>query len=181
MQVPKSPSFVRLTAAAIRFAIATAILLLSVSSLHALSLRSMTLAEQVSEAGRIVHGVVVETSSGRDESGISATWITVAVARTVKGRSESHLVFKQLGRSDRPTDGSLLHVADLPDYRVGDEVVLLLRPESRRGFTSPVGMGDGVFRVDRTTVSARVRDPGGGTKALEALLAELESLVKGQP
>ena len=84
-------------------------------------------------------------------------------------------------RSDQPDDGYILRVPDMPVYQVGDEVVLLLRTPSRRGFTSPVGFADGVYRVEHTSGSARVREPNAATdKALDALLDEIDSLVKAK-
>ncbi len=149
----------------------------------ALTLRQMTLGEQVHEAGDIVHGVVAAVATSPDESGILATWVTVDVARTLKGAARQRLTFKQLGGSGEPVAGSLLHVADLPGYRAGEEVVLLLRRPSTRGFTSPVGLADGVFRVEQAAGSARVRDPktAATTTELDALLRAIEAEMARQP
>ena len=164
-----------------RCALALAALVLLTANAEALSLRRLTLAERVAESGRIVHGTVVEAVGGRDEAGIPATWITVDVARTLKGAAERRVTFKQLGRSDRADDGNVLRIADLPVYHVGDEIVLLLRTPSRRGFTSPVGFADGVYRVEHASGTARVREPADdGSKALDALLAEIAALVRDQ-
>lgn len=38
-------------------------------------------------------------------------------------------------------------LAGAPTFRVGDEVVLFLYPESAKGFTSPVGFGQGKFLI----------------------------------
>jgi hypothetical protein len=154
-----------------------------VDGADALMLRRMTLSEQVHEAGDIVHGVVAEVATSPDESGILATWVTVDVARTLKGPARQRLTFKQLGGTGTPVAGSLLHVADLPSYRTGEEVVLLLRRPSRRGFTSPVGLADGIFRVEHAASGARVRDPqaDAATTDVDALLRAIEAEMGRQP
>jgi hypothetical protein len=148
----------------------------------ALMLRRMTLGEQVREAGDIVHGVVAGVATSPDESGILATWVTVDVAQTLKGAADRRLTFKQLGGTGQPVAGSLLHIADLPSFVVGEDVVLLLRRPSRRGFTSPVGLADGVFRVEHTASGARVRDPhAAATTELDGLLRAIEAEMGRQP
>jgi hypothetical protein len=46
----------------------------------------------------------------------------------------------------------------IPEYRVGDELVLFLTKESDLGFCAPVGLLQGVFRVARTGKTAEVRN-----------------------
>lgn len=158
------------------------VVLLSGVGTHAM-LHRLTLAEQVRDAGDIVHGVVADVTVGRDDSGILATWVTVDVARTLKGGAGARLTFKQSGGRGEAVDGSLLHVADLPAYRQGEELVLLLRRPSRRGFTSPVGLADSVFHVQRDTSGARVRDPAvaAATTDLDALLRAIETEMGRRP
>src|SRR2546428_6621847 len=121
----------------------------------------MALARVTDVAARIVHGTVLEVRSGRDESGLPATWITLAVARTLKGPHQDRLTIKQLGVATPLPDGTITRIAGMPQYRAGDEVVLFLHGESRRGFTSPVGLGQGVYRVSPTAAGAQVRGHSG--------------------
>jgi len=70
-------------------------------------------------------------------------------------------------------------VPGLPRYAVGDEIVVFLRGESRRGFTSPVGLAQGVYRVERRGGHASVRDDGvtRGRRDLDAFLADVGGLA----
>jgi len=104
--------------------------------------------ELVDRAARIVHGTVRAIDPGRDVDGIPATWITLDVDETLKGPVETRFTYKQVGVPEPLPDGSLLRLPGLPRYRVGDEVVLFLHGTSRRGFTSPVGLGQGLFRAE---------------------------------
>src|SRR5690349_194699 len=102
-----------------------------------MQLQRMSLDAVTAEAGRIVHGTVVDVRSARDERGIPATWVTLDVARTVKGARVTQLTLKQLGTATPIADGSIGTTAGLPRYRTGDDLVLFLRTESAHGFTSP--------------------------------------------
>ena len=111
----------------------------------------------VDRAACIVHGTVREVASGRDADGIPATWITLDVAECLKGHAERSLTFKQVGVQDPLPDGSLLRMSGLPRYRVGDEVVVFLHAPSGRGFTSPVGLGQGLYRAEPAAKGRAVR------------------------
>jgi len=144
-------------------------------------LRPMPLERVTGEAARIVHGTVVDVRSGRDASGLPATWITLDVARTLKGRGGRHLTIKQYGVTAPLADGTFTRVAGLPRYARGEEVVLFLRGESRLGFTSTVGFGQGKYGVQRRGRRARVRRraPAGESRDLEHFLSEVERLAGG--
>jgi hypothetical protein len=122
----------------------------------------------VARADCIVHGTVAEVAPGRDADGIPATWITLDVAESLKGGVGSRLVFKQVGVPAPLADGTLLRVPGLPRYHTGDEVVLFLHRPSGRGFTSPVGLGQGIFRVERRGADRMIL-PRSGAAAAEAL------------
>jgi len=111
----------------------------------------------VDRAARIVHGTVRSVDPGRDVDGIPATWITLDVDETLKGPAEATLVYKQVGVPEPLPDGTLLRLPGLPRYRVGDEVVVFLHGTSRRGFTSPVGLGQGLFRAESGPKGRAVR------------------------
>jgi hypothetical protein len=138
----------------------------------------LALDDVVARAEWIVHGTVAEVAPGHDADGIPATWITLDVAECLKGGVGSRLVIKQVGVPAPLEDGTLLRVPGLPRYRTGDEVVLFLHRPSGRGFTSPVGLGQGVFRVQRRGAD-RVVVPPSGARAAEALPAFLDR-VRGR-
>src|SRR5262249_15156613 len=137
------------------------------------------LARVAGEAARIVHATVLDVRSGRDADGLPATWITLDVARTLKGAATSRLIFKQYGVADPLPDGTVARVPGLPRYAAGEEIVLFLRGESRRGFTSPVGFGQGVYRVARRGGRPSVGDGvrGHPRRDLDAFLDDVGRLV----
>jgi hypothetical protein len=131
------------------------------------------------EAARIVHATVVDVHSGRDESGLPATWVTLDVVRSLKGPSTRRITVKQYGTAAPLADGTVTRVAGLPGYKVGEELVLFLRGESRLGFTSPVGFGQGKYRVARRGRRTRVRRelPDGGSQDLDEFLGQVGALA----
>ena len=98
-------------------------------------------------ADRVFMGRVLAVRSGRDHRGLPVTWTTFAVDQALKGAPPRTIEIKQLGVDAPLADGGVFRVPAMPSYRVGDEVILFLHPESRDGFTSPVGFGQGRFRV----------------------------------
>jgi hypothetical protein len=120
----------------------------------------------VARADCIVHGTVADVTAGRDADGIPATWIALDVTECLKGAAGSRLVFKQAGVPAPLADGTMLRIPGLPRYRTGDEVVLFLHRPSGRGFTSPVGLGQGLFRVERRDGERVVRSPSASGSAL---------------
>ena len=155
------------------------ILIAPTSVAHATSLQRLSLDNIVRESGRIVHATVIAVRSARDESGLPATWITLTVERTIKGPHATEVTFKQFGVAEPLPDGTITNPIGLPRYRIGDEVVLFLRQESRRGFTSPVGFNQGTFRVNRQNGSAKVRNglEPGKSAGLDEFLTEVNRLA----
>jgi hypothetical protein len=162
----------------------------------AMMLRPISLEQLAHLSSTIVHGRVEQIASGRDVRGVPATWITVEVARTVKGRARSRFTFKQFGTSEPLADGTIARLPGLPIYHVGEEMVVFLDGESSAGFTSPLGMGQGVFRVHRqgrTTSPTVARDlvapseadrpapSGQGDGDLETFLDEVARLAASGP
>jgi hypothetical protein len=115
----------------------------------------------VDRAARIVHGTVRSVDPGRDGEGIPATWVTLDVDETLKGPAAPTITFKQVGVPDPLPDGTLLRLPGLPRYAVGEEVVVFLHGTSRKGFSSPVGLGQGLFRAE----------PGPKGRAVRAAIA----------
>jgi hypothetical protein len=116
----------------------------------ALSTRSqgapMTLEDLVRSAGTILAGRVLDVREERHPRYpyLIVTRVTLAVERTFKGgagASSRRFTFRQIGGLTR------FRILDLPGYRVGEELVLFLYPESAYGLTSPVGGMAGKFRL----------------------------------
>ncbi len=144
-------------------------------------LQPMPLEEVVREATRIVQATVVEVRAGRDESGLPATWSTFAITRTLKGPHVARLTIKQYGTAEPLPDGTITRVAGLPRYRVGEEIVLFLRADSRRGFTSPVGFSQGAYRVSRAGGVPQVRRDLSVRQNLDEFLSEVTQLAAQVP
>lgn len=162
-----------------RLTFALALLALAVRA-PGLSVTPMSLAEAVGEAGCIVHGTVTEVRSGRDQRDLPATWVTVRVARMLKGEPAGDVRFKQFGVAARAADGGL-PIPFLPRYRTGWEVVLLLRPPSRHGFTSPVDASLGAYVVAPADARDRATAPAPGSidaGTRDRLLRTLAALVE---
>jgi hypothetical protein len=123
----------------------------------------------VVDADRIFLGLVTAVDEQNDEHGIPGTYVTVQIARTLKGNTPTTLTFKQLGGQARPGGNALLRIAGLPTYQVGQELILFLRPTSAAGFTSPVGMEQGKFRVVRNGTKAQVLNKLGNANVLGLL------------
>jgi hypothetical protein len=141
--------------------------------------KPMALDEVTAEAKRVVHAVVTSVTSGRDELGVPSTWTTFAVAETLKGDAAPTFTIKQFGVAEPLPDGTIARLAGLPTYEVGDEVVVFLRDASRRGFTSPVGLGQGTYRVKRHGQKPAVRsddDPTGkGDQDFDAFVGKVRA------
>jgi hypothetical protein len=157
-----------------------ALVLAAVAPSAALDAIPLAFDEVVARADCAVHGTVAEVVAGRDADGIPATWVTLDVAECLKGEVGPRLVFKQAGVAVPLDDGALLRIPGLPRYRVGDEVVLFLHRPSGRGFTSPVGMGQGLYRVERRGNERVVRasPPAAGAESLPVFLDRVRGRAK---
>lgn len=122
----------------------------------------VSLERMTARAGMIFVGRCVAVSEAEDERGLPATYATFEVVHPIKGVSGARVTVKHFGTASSPHTLSL--VPELAPgeegivqtarimrhpyrYRPDEEVVLFLYPESRWGFTSPIGFGQGLFRV----------------------------------
>lgn len=152
--------------------------------------------ELLSRADTVVHGrVAAATSHWNQQETVIYTTVVVDVARTIKGPERQQLSFEVLGGHI----GNLkTRVSHMPDFRVGESVVLFLN-FADAGALSPLIDGvngkleveqvdgeevvDSVFAFDITLVSAgphtlvsRGRAAGGEERiALDDLLRSLEA------
>ncbi|HZS06910.1 MAG TPA: hypothetical protein VFD58_18890 [Blastocatellia bacterium] len=142
-----------------------ALLALSIATLPVFAIsRQVTLTEMTTGAGRVVYGRIAEVRNGThpDYSHIAVTFVTLDVIEMLKGSAAKRLTFMQFASAQGQSQ-AVAHNYHMPKYAVGEEVVLFLYPESRYGFTSPVGEGQGKFQVSndpRTGRRALVNDRG---------------------
>jgi hypothetical protein len=130
-------------------------------------------AEMVGGSAFIVHGTIAEVRSeaSADRRSI-ATYVTVDVEQTLKGRLGESVTFRvpggQVGRYRRIVVGA-------PQFERGDEVVLFL---SARGPSFPFvfGLSQGVYRVSRASGRAI-----GTPAAIGAQGIGPERVVRGDP
>jgi len=98
----------------------------------------------VERAGVIFDGTCLSVDYRADEQGLPSTYTTFEVNQPWKGDMPRTLTIKTYGGYQ----GSLkVVVPGLPSFSPGQRVLLFLNPSSKAGFTSPVGMGQGAFKV----------------------------------
>jgi len=98
----------------------------------------------VEKAGVIIEGTCIYVDYRTDEQGIIATYTTFNIHQSWKRETPQILTIKTYGGSG----GSLrVMVPGMSAFEPGERVVLFLHPASETGFTSPVGMGQGSFKI----------------------------------
>jgi hypothetical protein len=114
---------------------------------------SLSLQQTVAAAGFIFSGKVLDVRSERDAAtGFIVTCTTVAVQDAVRGVASGRFTFRQYGGS---YNGLNVFVADMSYFSVGEEVVALLYPVSALGLTSPVGVAEGKWPVQRDPATGK--------------------------
>jgi hypothetical protein len=100
-------------------------------------------------ADRVFLGRCVQVTARMDaELGQMVTYATFVAQRSAKGGVRGQVTIKLLG-DQIATDAPTLGMAGVPRFEKGEEVILFLYRDSRRGLTSPVGFGHGKFVVSR--------------------------------
>ena len=115
----------------------------------------MSLPQIVEDAGKIFVGKCTEVKSGKDpESRFIVTWTTFEVSQRIKGEVGETETIKQIGG----THEGITLTSFTPKFRVGEEVLLFVYPESSLGLTSAVGLDQGKFNIytDRKTGKRKV-------------------------
>ena len=106
----------------------------------AVSVKHMNLEEITSTARTIFSGRCTGSESKVDaETGRDAVFYTFSVSKVIKGTPAKEYTLKMSKVAVNALHTSL--------FKKGDEVVLFLYGKSTLGFSSPVGLGQGKFRV----------------------------------
>lgn len=120
------------------------------------------LAQMVSDSHTIVHGRVlsVRTEPHPQYNNLMTVVVSLEVIELLKGQSGAPFSFRQFVWDNSDAQDKL-------GYKTGDEVLLLLlRPHSDTGLSSPAGVQQGRFRISRDAQANRQAENGLGNGAL---------------
>ena len=131
-------------------------LLYPVQHLDATTVRRLSLEEMVQTADRIFVGTCLAVDSRRDGYNLQATYVTFQVIEPIKGKLAKTVVIKQIGSTAPGT----FRIVGMPTYQVGEKVLLFLYPNSRHGFTSPVGLQQGKWTAVKTAAGKQLWQRG---------------------
>jgi hypothetical protein len=125
------------------------------------------LSELVGQSSLIVRGSIVSARSELDPE-LTNLWtvvVTVHVVETLKGSAQETYTFRQFIWDIRDR-------YDHAGYTKGQQVLLLMNPTTRYGFTSPAGILQGRFRIMRDATGREVAVNGYGNAGLFRNLPE---------
>lgn len=126
----------------------------------AVSLRPLDIAQLTTQAELVIHGRVISQEVTLDETSQRVvTFTTFEVIDTLKGTTgETHRI-KQLGGHLSGSD-TVHRVPGVPRFVDGEELIVFLPAVSRLGFSSPIGLTQGNYRITRKHGSATVNARG---------------------
>ena len=152
---------------------------LGTASLHATSMPPMTIEDLVRRSADIVVGTVTavtENPQGR----MPYVEIEVKVSETIKGPAGAIVKLRQVGPQapGRVENGrrAIGAFPGMPQYAVGEQVVLFLAPKSSSGFRSTIGLQQGKFDVRAGLAQNGLNNRGlfANVKAVPSTLSESE-------
>jgi hypothetical protein len=154
------------------FLIFVLILSLTSTAAHAIMVLSMNLEQMTGLADRIFLGTVLSSDDAFDEDGRWCNFVVFSVTEAFKGdvTAGTELKIKQV--SQKPMEGldgsvfSSTLFLGVPQYKVGEEILVLLAGDSAIGFTSPVGLSQGAFRVVVNEIGDKMVVNDAGNKGL---------------
>jgi len=150
-------------------------LLLLCAPLGATTLVRYDLAGLTRNAACVFVGTCKEVS-GELIDGRPYTRFRFAVDQVVKGQAPAELEVRLPGGEQQ---GVRVHLAGMPQFAPGEEVVLFLTEADPQGHAWPVGLGQGKFRVARDAAAKpRVFQQPGGAALYGAAGAEI---LNGMP
>lgn len=114
--------------------------------LHA-QVRQLGLTEIVHSAKSTFVGTVTQVRYGYDEHHDIVTYTTFRVEEQVTGSTPNGYTIKQLGGVMNGLDTRLAHIRY---FTKRERVMIAAYPKSSLGFSNPVGLDQGVWRVTRT-------------------------------
>jgi hypothetical protein len=111
----------------------------------------LDLARMVDESENVVLGRVTSVVAEKhpEFENLDTVVVTLQVLDPLKGSPGAQLTFRQYVFDVHDRDTKL-------GYRLGEEIVVMLRRPSQFGLTSPVGLEQGRFRVERDGANIRM-------------------------
>ena len=122
----------------------------------ATSVVPVDLKTMATKAEKVFYGRCIGVDVQEDENGLRSTYVTFEVERGVKGADGNTVTFKIFGEAPKEGNGFSTGIIGMPHFQEGDLRVLFLYPGSRRGYTSPVGLGQGSFSAVETEVGPKL-------------------------
>lgn len=119
-----------------------------VGGLPATQVLPVNLVQMVQSADRIFLGVCAGAKETTEAStGMPVVEYTFVVKRGLKGTAKGDtVVFRQI--NSKRKNGAIA-VVGVPQYSKGAELLVFLHGDSRIGLTSPVGLSQGLFRLQK--------------------------------
>jgi hypothetical protein len=116
-------------------------------SASATSVLPLSLEQLSTRASLIFYAEVISNHTRLDESsGRIATFTEFNIIELIKGETKTTHTIKQIGGYD-PISKTRLFIHGVPTFQVGRTYVLFLPTESTLGFSSPLGLFQGSYRV----------------------------------
>lgn len=163
--------------------IATCLFILPLTA-SAVMVLPVNLEYMASQADRIFRGKVVAVEDRKDEAGRWAQFITFDVLETFKGDLDSSLTIKQVSAAPSPDNSGHVVTRSLlpgvPQYKVGEEVLVFLSPDSEIGFTTSIGLLQGTFWVSTDAANLKkLRNGVNNAGLLKGMSAQPSYSAKG--
>ncbi len=121
------------------------VFLFSVQSSYALTVRPMNVEELIVHAERIFLGTVTKVYSEHVPGRPPAMVTQFKVLEVYKGMMGAEVLSRQLAR--KGPLGELVPMVAMPQFALGETAVVFLTGESSLGFSSPLGLKQGTFRM----------------------------------
>lgn len=125
---------------------AVAAVLLAASTSLATTLMQISLPESIAAAEHVFEGKVIAAQGYKDANGMICTRVSVQVSQYLKGSGGAVYEFSIPGGS---FGGGGVLIPGLPEFRVGEETIVMLSMLSRSGTRVPIGFGQGKYRISR--------------------------------
>jgi hypothetical protein len=133
--------------------------LISALPVSAMSVLPLYLDQIVDGAALVFEGSCTGNRSERDpQTGMIVTYTTFQVDEVLKGVAGPMHTIKQIGGQipGETTGLRVSRIEGVPGFEVGGRYVVFLHGVSPAGFSSPVGLGQGSFRLQAGAASAQV-------------------------